>query len=147
MEQNGSYHRASNGSRNKPKRNIGLSDRSGPRDMGRFSTDSVVVWELPWQLSGKESAFSAGATGDTDLVHGSGRSPGEGHGNPLHYSCLENPKDRLQGGYSPWDCKESDMTEVTQHVLLYLEDVSILTQTQGRREFPSTMITNLSCPC
>ena len=32
--------------------------------------------------------------GDTGLIPGSGRSPGGGHGNPLQYSCLENPMDR-----------------------------------------------------
>ena len=40
---------------------------------------------------GKESACSAGSLG---LIPGSGRTPGEGHGNPLQYSCLENPMDR-----------------------------------------------------
>ena len=49
---------------------------------------------LPWWLSGKQSACKAGATGDVGLIPGSGRSPGGGHGNPLHYSCLENPTDR-----------------------------------------------------
>ena len=43
---------------------------------------------------GKESACNAGDTGDTGLIPGSGRSPGEGNGNPLQYSCLENPLDR-----------------------------------------------------
>ena len=39
-------------------------------------------------------------------------SPGRGHGNPLQYSCLENPHgQRSLVGYSPWGCKESDMTE------------------------------------
>ena len=33
---------------------------------------------------------------DLGLIPGSGRSPGEGNGNPLQYSCLENPIDRLQ---------------------------------------------------
>ena len=33
-------------------------------------------------------------TGDAGLIPGVGRSPGEGHGNPLPYSCLENPTDR-----------------------------------------------------
>ena len=37
-------------------------------------------------------------------------SPGEGNGNPLQDSCLENPMDG-EVGYSPWTCKESDMTE------------------------------------
>ena len=46
---------------------------------------------LSWWLSSKESSCGAG---DTGLIPGSGRSPGEGHGNPLQYSCLENPKDR-----------------------------------------------------
>ena len=41
--------------------------------------------------------------------------PGEGNGNPLQCSCLENSMDRgaLQAGYSPWGGKELDMTEVT----------------------------------
>ena len=38
-------------------------------------------------------------------------SPGGGHGNPLHYPCLENPMDRgARRGYSPKDHKESDTT-------------------------------------
>ena len=41
---------------------------------------------------GKESACSAG--GAPGSILGSGRSPGEGNGNPLQYSCLENPMDR-----------------------------------------------------
>ena len=44
--------------------------------------------------TGKESACNAGAEGDTGSILGSGRSPGGGHGNPLQYSCLENPMDR-----------------------------------------------------
>ena len=39
------------------------------------------------------------ATGDGDLIPGSGRSPGVGNGNPLQYSCLENPVD----GGAWWD--------------------------------------------
>ena len=42
----------------------------------------------------KASAYNAG---DLGLIPGSGRSPGEGNGNPLQYSCLENPMDR-----GPW---------------------------------------------
>jgi len=41
--------------------------------------------------------------GDTGSIPGSGRSPGEGNGNPLQYSCLENPMDkRSLAGYSSW---------------------------------------------
>ena len=46
---------------------------------------------FPGDSDGKESACSAG---DPGLVPGLGRSPGEGNGNPLQYSCLENPMDR-----------------------------------------------------
>ena len=46
---------------------------------------------FPDGSAGKESARNAGDTGDAGSVPGSGRSPGEGNGNPLQYSCLENP--------------------------------------------------------
>ena len=42
----------------------------------------------------KNIAANAGDIRDVGLIPGSGRSPGGGHGNPLQYSCLENPKDR-----------------------------------------------------
>ena len=43
---------------------------------------------------------------------GLGRSPGGGHGNPLQYSCLENPHGQKSlVGYSPWDHKELDTSE------------------------------------
>ena len=63
---------------------------------------------------GKGSAFHAG---DLGSVSGLGRSPGEGHGNPLQYSRLENPhRQRSLVGYSPWDYKASDMAErLIQH--------------------------------
>ena len=65
---------------------------------------------FPGSSEGKESACSAG---DLGLIPGSGRSPGEGNGNLLQYSWLENPMNRgawsymvLHGlEYSPWDCR------------------------------------------
>ena len=48
------------------------------------------IW-ASWWLSGKDSACSAG---DMALIPGSRRSPGGEHGNPLQYSCLENPMGR-----------------------------------------------------
>ena len=42
---------------------------------------------------GSEVKASASNVGDPGLIPGSGRSPGEGNGNPLQYSCLENPMD------------------------------------------------------
>ena len=47
--------------------------------------------DFPGGSDGKESTCNAG---DLGLISGSGRSPGEGNGYPLHYSCLENPMDR-----------------------------------------------------
>ena len=63
---------------------------------------------LPGGLDGKESACNAG---DPGLIHGLGRSPGEGNVKPLQYSWRGKYRGqrRLQG-YSPWSCKESEVT-------------------------------------
>ena len=45
-------------------------------------------------LAVKNPPADAGDARDVGSILGSGRSPGGGHGNPLQYSCLENPKDR-----------------------------------------------------
>ena len=55
---------------------------------------------------GKASVYNAGDLGSTP---GSGRFPGEGNGNPLQYSCLENLMDG--GAWCPWGRKELDTTE------------------------------------
>ena len=53
---------------------------------------------------------------DTLSIPGSGKSPGGGHGNPLRYSCLENPMDRgALLGYGPQGHRESDTSETSQH--------------------------------
>ena len=51
----------------------------------------VMYGDYPGGLNGKESASNAG---DPSSIPGLGRSPGEGNGNPLQSSCLENPMDR-----------------------------------------------------
>ena len=62
---------------------------------------------------GKESACSAG---DLGSVSRSGRSSGEGNGNPLQYSCLENPMDRGGGRLQSMGFQESDMTwQLNEH--------------------------------
>ena len=49
--------------------------------------------------------------GDVGLIPRSGRSPGEGNGNQLQYSCWEKShRQRSLAGYSPWGLKESDTT-------------------------------------
>ena len=50
-----------------------------------------MVWGFP---HGSMVKNSAGNAGDADSIPGSGRSPGEGNGYPLQYSCLEDPMDR-----------------------------------------------------
>ena len=49
---------------------------------------------FPRWHSGKESAYQAGDLRTMGSIPGSGRSPGEGHDNPLQYSYLANPMDR-----------------------------------------------------
>ena len=70
---------------------------------------------------GKESACNAGDTRDVDLIPGLGRSPGEGHGNPLQYSCLEGTMDR-----GAW--------QATVHC------VSTMSQTQPKRLSTHTLL-------
>ena len=64
---------------------------------------------FPGGSDGKASAYNAG---DLDSIPRLGRSPGEGNGNPLQYSYLENPMDGGTWlGYSPGGRKESNMAD------------------------------------
>ena len=61
-------------------------------------------------FSGSDDKESAYIVGDLGSILRLGRFPGGKHGNPLQYSCLENPHEhRSLAGYSPWGCKESYM--------------------------------------
>ena len=63
----------------------------------------------PWCCSSKESTCNAE---DVSLIPGWGRSPGEGSGNPLQYSCLKNPMDRgAWRAIAHGVTKESDTTQ------------------------------------
>ena len=81
------------GGRNKPKRSTSRAISQNDREeislfqKGRREEECY----LTGGSDGKESACNAG---DPGSIHGLGRSPGEGNGKPLHYSCLENPMDR-----------------------------------------------------
>ena len=69
----------------------------------------IYIRIFPGGSDGKASAYNAG---DLGSIPRSGRSPGEGNGNPLQNSYLENPMDGGTWlGYSPWGHKESDTTE------------------------------------
>ena len=60
-------------------------------------------YTFPHSSVDKESMCNAG---DLGLIPGSGRSPAEGNGNPLQYSCLDNPMNkRSLAGFSSWGCK------------------------------------------
>ena len=65
----------------------------------------VTIMDFPGGSDGKVSVYNAG---DLGSIPGSGRSPGEGNGNPLLYSCLENPMD---GGawWATWGHKDKDL--------------------------------------
>ena len=70
---------------------------------------SMLLRGFPGGSDGKESACNAGGLGSIPEL---GRSPGGGHGNPLQFSCLENPHgQRSLVGCSPWGHKESNTTE------------------------------------
>ena len=84
---------------------------------------------------GKESTCNVG-----DLVSNPelGRSPGGGLGNPLQYSCLENPHgQRRLAGYSPWGRKESDMTEqlsTAQYSIYGLKNMKLVQEVKTNRQ-------------
>ena len=59
-----------------------------------LTVDLTTSWLKPVFPGGSEVKVSACNAGDLGSIPGSGRSPGEGNGNPLQYSCLENPMDR-----------------------------------------------------
>ena len=66
----------------------------------QFLVTQIIVLGVPGGTDSKESACNMR---DLGLNPRQGRSPGEGHGNPLQYSCLENPHgQRSLAGYSPW---------------------------------------------
>ena len=68
---------------------------------------------FPGSSAGKESVCNAG---DPGLIPGSGRSPGEEHGNPLQYSCLENPHGpRSLVDYSPWGHRVGQTEPLSTH--------------------------------
>ena len=68
------------------------------KDKNVFPYGSYILLRVtsgfPQWLNGKESTYNVGAAGDVGSIPGFGILPGGEHGNPLQYSCLENPMDR-----------------------------------------------------
>ena len=80
---------------------------------GEFG-DSVHEQGFPGGDNGKEHTCQCRRCKNPRFNPEPGKSPGGGHGNPLQYSCLENPMDSgALAVYSPLACKESDTIEVT----------------------------------
>ena len=88
-----------------PVRFLGQKDSPGKR----IGYPTAVFLGFPGGSDSKESACNVG---DLGSIPGLGRSPGGGHGNPLQYSCLENPHGQKSlAGYSPWGQEELDKNE------------------------------------
>ena len=91
----------------------------------------LYPYQLPWWLSSKESAHQA----DLSLTPWSGRSPGEGNGNPLQYSGLGNPMDRgawwatVHGVAKRHDLAIKQQKLFRIYIYLYSNLLSILTIT------------------
>ena len=73
------------------KLNQAIKNTSCPNVIYSKNVYIKAVWGFPWGLDDKESACNAG---DPCSIPGLGRSPGEGNGNPLQFSSLENSMDR-----------------------------------------------------
>ena len=85
----------------------------------KFLPASLLTLYFPGSSDGKESACNAK---DLGSIPGSGRSPGEGNGNQLQYSCLENPMDRevwqtTVHGIAKSRTRLSNFTSVRVHLL------------------------------
>ena len=79
-----------------------------------FLLTCTIFSGLPGGTSGKEPACQCRRHETEGSTPGSRRSPGGRHGNPLQYSCLEDPMDRgAWKAIGPWGCKELDTTEET----------------------------------
>ena len=76
---------------------------NSPSSLTTFQV-SVVTCGFPGGSAIKNLPANAG---DAGSIRGSGKSPGEGNGNPLQYSCLENPRDR-----GPWQEQVHGVTRV-----------------------------------
>ena len=75
-----------------------------------------LFWNPAWVFPyGSDSEECVCSVGDTGLIPVLGRSPGEGHGNPLQYSCLENPMDRGAWQATVHGIVESDLTDRLTH--------------------------------
>ena len=106
----------------------GFPRSSAGKESAYNAGDPSSIPGIPWRRDrlltpvflgfpgGSDNKESTCNVGDLGSIPGLGKSPGEGHGNPLQYSCLENPQgQRSLAGCSLRRCKELDMTELLKH--------------------------------
>ena len=77
---------------------------------------STFAWKIPWmEEPGRLQSMGSLESDTTERLHFhfSLSCIGEGNGNPLQCSCLENPRDGKPGGLPSMGCTESDTTEAT----------------------------------
>ena len=76
---------------------------------------------FPNGSAGKESTCNAGDTGDANSIPESGKSPGEGHGNPLQHSCLKKvPWTEEPGGLQSKGLQRVRQDRATKHIYTYI---------------------------
>ena len=82
-----------------------------------YTLPHVIIYGFPWWLSSKESTCNAGVM---DSIAGLIRSPRGGHGNPLKYSCGENPMDREPAGLQSMESQKSQaqLDQLSTYILL-----------------------------
>ena len=89
-----------------------LSHHSGNLPLNQKGS-GTILWGFPHGSVVKKNKTKQNSptnVGDSGLIPGSGRSPGQGNGNPLQYSCLGNPIDRGANGLQSMGSQESDTT-------------------------------------
>ena len=84
------------------------------RENAMATHSSTLAWEIPWTGEpGRLQSMGSRRVGHTERLHFSLSCTGEGNGNPLQYSCLENPRNGSLVGCHLWGRTESDTTDVT----------------------------------
>ena len=105
---------------------VGASRVTGPRWGRAPSSPPRPLFLLFWLKSrvfpaGSDSKEPTCNAGEPGSIPGLGRSPGEGNGNALQYSCLEN---FVKRGYRPWNHKQLDVTEQRTHFTVHYKDLA-----------------------
>ena len=96
------------------------SNLPGAQPKKKVLCQQMLLWAFPDDSDGKESTCNVG---DLGLIPGLGRSPGGGYGNPLQYSCLENPMNRGAWWATAQAVPKSQtrLSDYTQHIVMCIK--------------------------